>query len=307
MRIARKKFKKNKFFRSAIVKFVIASYTRLNFNKLKIYLLLAFMKQYLDLLKYVMENGEERSDRTGVGTIGVFGAQARFDLRDSFPLLTTKKLHTRSIIYELLWFLKGDTNIKYLNDNRVTIWDEWADSDGNLGRVYGAQWTDWRTPDGKSINQIDALIEGLKKDPFGRRHIVSAWNPGELDKMALPPCHAMFQFHVNSQGELRCQLYQRSADLFLGVPFNIASYAMLTMMVAQVCGYKPREFIHTFGDLHIYKNHIEQVQTQLSREPRALPTLTLNPERKAITEFEFEDFKFEGYDPHPTIKAPIAV
>ena len=265
------------------------------------------MKQYLDLLKFVLENGEERSDRTGVGTIGVFGAQARFDLRGSFPLLTTKKLHTRSIIYELLWFLKGDTNIKYLNDNRVTIWDEWADKDGNLGRIYGAQWTDWRASDGRSVNQIDRLIEGLKKDPFGRRHIVSAWNPGELDKMALPPCHALCQFHVNGSGELRCQLYQRSADLFLGVPFNIASYAMLTMMVAQVCGYKPREFIHTFGDLHIYKNHIEQVKTQLSRDPRPLPTLRLNPARKNIGDFTFEDFSFEGYDPHPAIKAPIAV
>lgn len=268
---------------------------------------LDFMKQYLDLLKYVLDNGEERSDRTGVGTIGVFGAQARFDLRESFPLLTTKKLHTRSIIYELLWFLKGDTNIKYLNDNRVSIWDEWADADGNLGRIYGAQWTDWRTPDGRSINQIDRLIEGLKKDPFGRRHIVSAWNPGELDKMALPPCHALFQFHVNGAGELRCQLYQRSADLFLGVPFNIASYALLTMMVAQVCGYKPREFIHTFGDLHIYKNHLEQVKTQLAREPRPLPKMRINPERKNIRDFVFEDFSLEGYDPHPTIKAPIAV
>lgn len=265
------------------------------------------MKQYLDLLKFVLENGDERSDRTGVGTIGVFGAQTRFDLRTSFPLLTTKKLHTRSIIYELLWFLKGDTNIKYLNDNRVTIWDEWADENGDLGRIYGAQWTDWRTPDGRSVNQIDKLIDGLKKDPFGRRHIVSAWNPGELDKMALPPCHALFQFHVNAAGELRCQLYQRSADLFLGVPFNIASYAMLTMMVAQVCGYKPREFIHTFGDLHIYKNHLEQVKTQLSREPRKLPVLHLNPARKNIRDFVFEDFVFEGYDPHPSIKAPIAV
>ena len=189
----------------------------------------------------------------------------------------------------------------------MTIWDEWADKDGNLGRIYGAQWTDWRAPDGRSINQIDRLIEGLKKDPFGRRHIVSAWNPGELDKMALPPCHALFQFHVNGSGELRCQLYQRSADLFLGVPFNIASYAMLTMMVAQVCGYKPREFIHTFGDLHIYKNHIEQVKTQLSRDPRPLPTLRLNPARKNIGDFTFEDFSFEGYDPHPAIKAPIAV
>lgn len=265
------------------------------------------MKEYLNLLKLVMENGAERSDRTGVGTIGVFGAQARFDLRESFPLLTTKKLHTRSIIYELLWFLRGDTNIKYLNDNRVTIWDEWADKDGNLGRVYGAQWRDWRTPDGGKIDQIENLVEGIKKDPFGRRHIVCAWNPGELGKMALPPCHAMFQFYVSHNGGLSCQLYQRSADLFLGVPFNIASYAMLTMMVAQVCNLKPREFIHTFGDLHIYKNHFNQVREQLSREPRRLPTLKLNPDRKRLEDFVFEDFSLEGYDPHPTIKAPIAV
>ncbi len=265
------------------------------------------MKEYLNLLKLVMENGAERSDRTGVGTIGVFGAQARFDLRESFPLLTTKKLHTRSIIYELLWFLRGDTNIKYLNDNRVTIWDEWADKEGNLGRVYGAQWRDWRTPDGGKIDQIENLVEGIKKDPFGRRHIVCAWNPGELGKMALPPCHAMFQFYVSPDGGLSCQLYQRSADLFLGVPFNIASYAMLTMMVAQVCNLKPREFIHTFGDLHIYKNHFNQVREQLSREPRRLPTLKLNPDRKRLEDFVFEDFSLEGYDPHPTIKAPIAV
>ena len=265
------------------------------------------MKEYLNLLKLVMENGAERSDRTGVGTIGVFGAQARFDLRESFPLLTTKKLHTRSIIYELLWFLRGDTNIKYLNDNRVTIWDEWADKEGNLGRVYGAQWRDWRTPDGGKIDQIENLVEGIKKDPFGRRHIVCAWNPGELGKMALPPCHAMFQFYVSPDGGLSCQLYQRSADLFLGVPFTIASYAMLTMMVAQVCNLKPREFIHTFGDLHIYKNHFNQVREQLSREPRRLPTLKLNPDRKRLDDFVFEDFSLEGYDPHPTIKAPIAV
>ena len=265
------------------------------------------MKEYLNLLKLVMENGSERSDRTGVGTIGVFGAQARFDLRESFPLLTTKKLHTRSIIYELLWFLRGDTNIKFLNENRVSIWDEWADKDGNLGRVYGAQWRDWRAPDGRHIDQIKNLVEGIRKDPFGRRHIVSAWNPGELDKMALPPCHALFQFYVSPDGGLSCQLYQRSADLFLGVPFNIASYALLTMMVAQVCGLKPREFVHTFGDLHIYKNHLDQVREQLSREPRALPKMTLNPDRRELDEFVYEDFTLEGYDPHPTIKAPIAV
>lgn len=265
------------------------------------------MKEYLNLLKLVMENGSERSDRTGVGTIGVFGAQARFDLRESFPLLTTKKLHIRSIIYELLWFLRGDTNIKFLNENRVSIWDEWADKDGNLGRVYGAQWRDWRAPDGRHIDQIKNLVEGIRKDPFGRRHIVSAWNPGELDKMALPPCHALFQLYVSPDGGLSCQLYQRSADLFLGVPFNIASYALLTMMVAQVCGLKPREFVHTFGDLHIYKNHLDQVREQLSREPRALPKMKLNPDRRELDEFVYEDFTLEGYDPHPTIKAPIAV
>jgi len=265
------------------------------------------MKEYLDLLKYVKENGQERVDRTKVGTIGVFGAQTRFDLTKGFPLLTTKKLHTRSIIYELLWFLKGDTNIKYLNDNKVTIWDEWADSNGDLGRIYGAQWTDWISPDGQHINQIKNLIEGIKKDPFGRRHIVSAWNPGELSKMALPPCHAFFQFYVSKDDSLSCQLYQRSADLFLGVPFNIASYAIFTHMVAQVCGLKAQDFVHTFGDLHIYKNHLEQVDTQLSRETRALPTLKINESVKNIEDFVFEDFVIENYDPHPAIKAPIAV
>lgn len=265
------------------------------------------MKEYLDLLKLVLENGEERSDRTGVGTVGLFGAQARFDLRSSFPLLTTKKLHTRSIIYELLWFLKGDTNIKYLNDNRVTIWDEWADSEGNLGRIYGAQWRDWRSPDGGSVDQIKNLVDGIRRDPFGRRHVVCAWNPGELGKMALPPCHAMFQFYVWPDGGLSCQLYQRSADLFLGVPFNIASYSLLTMMVAQVCGLKPREFVHTFGDLHIYKNHLDQVREQLSRAPRELPAMKLNPERRELDEFVFEDFVLEDYNPYPAIKAPIAV
>lgn len=265
------------------------------------------MKEYLNLLNQVLTDGEERKDRTGVGTIGIFGAQARFDLRKGFPLLTTKKLHLRSIIYELLWFLRGDTNIKFLKDNGVSIWDEWADKDGNLGRVYGAQWRDWITPDGRHIDQIRNLIEGIKNDPFGRRHIVSDWNPGELDKMALPPCHALFQLHVSGDGELSCQLYQRSCDLFLGVPFNIASYALLTMMVAQVCGLKPKEFIHTYGDLHIYKNHIEQVKEQLGRVPKALPTMTLNPDVNDIGDFKYEDFKLEGYDPYPAIKAPIAV
>ena len=265
------------------------------------------MKEYLNLLNQVLTDGEERKDRTGVGTIGIFGAQARFDLCKGFPLLTTKKLHLRSIIYELLWFLRDDTNIKFLKDNGVSIWDEWADKDGNLGRVYGAQWRDWIAPDGRHIDQIRNLIEGIRNDPFGRRHIVSAWNPGELDEMALPPCHALFQLHVSGDGELSCQLYQRSCDLFLGVPFNIASYALLTMMVAQVCGLKPKEFIHTYGDLHIYKNHIEQVKEQLGRIPRALPTMTLNPDVNDIGDFKYEDFKLEGYDPYPAIKAPIAV
>jgi thymidylate synthase len=236
----------------------------------------------------------------------VFGAQARFDLRNNFPLLTTKKVHTKSIIYELLWFLRGDTNVKYLNEHGVTIWDEWADKDGDLGRVYGAQWCDWRTPDGRSLNQIDQVIEQIKKNPDSRRLIVSAWNPGEIEQMALPPCHAMFQFYA-SDGELSCQLYQRSADIFLGVPFNIASYALLTLMVAQVCGLKPGEFVHTFGDLHLYVNHVEQAKLQLLRAPRPLPQMKLNPAVKKIDDFKFEDFELTGYDPHPAIKAPIAV
>ena len=263
------------------------------------------MKQYLDLLRLVLDDGKFKADRTGTGTYSVFGAQARFPLPDGFPLLTTKKLHLKSIIYELLWFLRGDTNIKYLNEHGVTIWDEWADEDGNLGRVYGAQWCDWRTPEGRSVNQIDQVIEQIKKNPDSRRLIVSAWNVGEIDKMALPPCHAMFQFFVQ-EGELSCQLYQRSADLFLGVPFNIASYALLTMMVAQVCGLKPGNFVHTFGDLHLYSNHVEQARLQLTREPRKLPEMRLNSVRN-IHEFQFEDFELVGYDPHPTIKAPIAV
>jgi len=264
------------------------------------------MIQYLDLLRHVLEHGKPKADRTGTGTYSVFGAQARFDLRKNFPLLTTKKVHTKSIIYELLWFLRGDTNVKYLNEHGVTIWDEWADKDGNLGRVYGAQWCDWRTTDGQSINQIDQLIEQIKKNPDSRRHIVSAWNPGEIEQMALAPCHALFQFYV-IDGELSCQLYQRSADIFLGVPFNIASYALLTLMVAQVCGLKAGDFVHTFGDLHLYSNHVEQAKLQLSREPRPLPQMKLNPAVKNIDDFKFEDFELAGYNPHPAIKAPIAV
>jgi thymidylate synthase len=264
------------------------------------------MNQYHQLLQLVLEQGKFKADRTGTGTTSVFGAQARFPLGGSFPLLTTKKLHLKSIIYELLWFLRGDTNVKYLNEHGVTIWDEWADADGNLGRVYGAQWCDWRTTDGSAINQIDRVIEQIQKNPDSRRLIVSAWNVGEIEKMALPPCHALFQFFVQD-GELSCQLYQRSADLFLGVPFNIASYALLTMMIAQVTGLKPGTFVHTFGDLHLYSNHLEQAKLQLTREPRPLPAMKLNPAVKNIHDFKFEDFTLEGYDPHPAIKAPIAV
>ena len=266
------------------------------------------MKEYQRLLKLVLDTGKTRSDRTGTGTISVFGAQARFNLRNSFPCLTTKKLHLRSIIHELLWFLKGDTNIKYLKDNKVTIWDEWADENGNHGPVYGEQWRKWKTADGLNIDQIKELIKNIKENPNSRRHIVSAWNPGELNKMALPPCHAFFQLYVDTESkELSCQLYQRSADLFLGVPFNIASYSLLTMMIAQVCSLKAGEFVHTFGDLHIYSNHIEQVNTQLQREPRELPKMKINPNIKSIDEFTYEDFELEGYDPHPSIAAPIAV
>jgi thymidylate synthase len=264
------------------------------------------MIQYLDLLRHVLEHGKFKADRTGTGTYSVFGAQMRFDLRKSFPLLTTKKTHLKSITHELLWFLRGDTNVKSLNANGVTIWDEWADADGNLGRIYGAQWTDWRTADGRSINQIDDVIAQIKKNPDSRRLIVTAWNPGEISAMALPPCHALFQFYV-SDGELSCQLYQRSADIFLGVPFNIASYALLVLMVAQVCGLKPGEFVHTFGDLHLYANHVEQAKLQLTREPRPLPQMKLNPAVKNIRDFKFEDFELTNYDPHPGIKAPIAV
>jgi thymidylate synthase len=264
------------------------------------------MVQYLDLLRLVLEKGKKRTDRTGTGTYCIFGAQSRFPLAEGFPLLTTKKLHLKSIIYELLWFLRGDTNVKYLNDHGVTIWDEWAGAQGNLGRIYGAQWCDWRTPDGGSINQIDRVIEQIKTKPDSRRIIVSAWNAGELEQMALPPCHALFQFFVQD-GELSCQLYQRSADLFLGVPFNVASYSLLTMMVAQVCDLKPGTFIHTFGDLHLYVNHIDQAKLQLTREPRALPKLQLNPAVKNIHDFKYEDFELFDYNPHPGIRAPIAV
>ena len=264
------------------------------------------MRQYLELMRHVAERGHRKNDRTGTGTLSVFGWQMRFDLAEGFPLLTTKKLHTRSIIHELLWFLRGDTNIKYLKDNGVSIWDEWADENGELGPVYGKQWRSWEAPDGRSIDQIAQLIEALKKNPDSRRHIVSAWNPSEVDRMALPPCHALFQFYV-AGGKLSCQLYQRSADIFLGVPFNIASYALLTLMVAQVCGYEPGDFVWTGGDCHLYANHLEQAQLQLSREPRALPQLRINPEVKDIFAFKFEDFSLEGYDPHPHIKAPVAV
>jgi thymidylate synthase len=264
------------------------------------------MLQYQQLLRLVLDQGRFKADRTGTGTYSVFGAQARFPLQEGFPLLTTKKLHVKSIIHELLWFLRGDTNVRYLNENGVTIWDEWADEKGDLGRIYGAQWCDWRTPDGRSINQIQQVIEQIKTTPDSRRLIVSAWNVGEIDKMALPPCHTLFQFFVQ-EGELSCQLYQRSADLFLGVPFNIASYALLTLMVAQVTGLKPGTFVHTFGDLHLYANHLEQARLQLTREPRPLPTLKINPAVKNILDFRYEDFELVGYDPHPSIKAPIAV
>jgi thymidylate synthase len=264
------------------------------------------MRTYLDLLRFVKETGRFKQDRTGTGTYSVFGAQVRFDLAAGFPLLTTKKLHLRSIIHELLWFLKGDTNVQYLQDNGVTIWDEWADQEGNLGRVYGAQWCDWRTADGRSVNQIREVIAQIRANPESRRLVVSAWNPGELGQMALAPCHALFQFYV-SEGRLSCQLYQRSADIFLGVPFNIASYALLTLMVAQVCGLQPGDFVHTFGDLHLYANHLEQAELQLSREPRDLPTIRLNPEVKELEDFRFEDFQLIGYEPHSAIKAPIAI
>jgi thymidylate synthase len=264
------------------------------------------VRQYHDLLRLVLDRGRPRSDRTGTGTLSIFGAQTRFDLREKFPLLTTKKLHIKSIIYELLWFLRGDTNVRYLNEHGVTIWDEWADKEGDLGRVYGAQWRAWRGQNDVHVDQIENAIAQIKSTPQSRRLIVSAWNPAEIDKMALPPCHVLFQFYVQD-GELSCQLYQRSADLFLGVPFNIASYSLLTLMVAQVCDLKPGDFVHTFGDLHLYRNHLEQAHEQLARDCRPLPRMKLNPAIKNIRDFQFEDFQLIGYDPHPTIKAPIAV
>ena len=264
------------------------------------------MQQYLDLLRHVRDHGVYREDRTGTGTYSIFGHQMRFDLNDGFPLVTTKKVVMRLVIHELLWFLMGSTNIRYLLDNNVHIWDEWADEEGNLGPVYGSQWRSWPGPDGRSIDQIEAVVSSIRSNPSSRRHIVSAWNVAEVDTMALPPCHTLFQFYV-AEGKLSCQLYQRSADLFLGVPFNIASYALLTMMVAQVCDLQPGEFVHTFGDAHLYANHLEQANLQLSREPRPLPTLTLNPAVKDISGFRIGDFELRGYNPHGAIKAPIAV
>ena len=264
------------------------------------------MRQYLDLMSHVLEHGDRKTDRTGTGTLSVFGWQMRFRLQDGFPLLTTKKLPTRSIIHELLWFLQGDTNIRYLKENGVSIWDEWADENGDLGPVYGKQWRHWQTADGRGVDQITRLIEGIKRNPDSRRHLVTAWNPGEVENMALPPCHALFQFYV-ANGRLSCQLYQRSADIFLGVPFNIASYALLTHMVAQACELEPGDFIWTGGDCHLYLNHLEQAREQLSREPRPLLQLCINPAVKDVFAFRFEDFTLEGYDPHPHIKAPVAV
>ena len=264
------------------------------------------MRQYLDLLSHVLENGTAKDDRTGTGTLSVFGHQMRFDLAEGFPVPTTKKLHMKAVICELLWFLRGDTNVAWLQERGVTIWDEWADERGELGPVYGHQWRSWPTPDGRSVDQIAAVIESIRTNPDSRRHIVSAWNVADIDSMALPPCHTMFQFYV-ADGRLSCQLYQRSADVFLGVPFNIASYALLTMMVAQVCELEPGEFVHTLGDAHLYLNHLDQARLQLTREPRALPRLRINPDRKGIDDFAPSDFELVGYDPHPGIKAPIAV
>jgi len=264
------------------------------------------MQQYHDLITRVLTEGVDKEDRTGTGTLSVFGHQMRFNLQEGFPLITTKKLHTRSIIHELLWFLKGDTNINYLKENKVGIWDEWADENGNLGRVYGAQWRSWQAPNGMKIDQIANVVESIKKDPNSRRHLVVAFNPGEIEQMKLPPCHAFFQFYV-AKGELSCQMYQRSADIFLGVPFNIASYALLTMMIAQVTNLKPKEFIHTLGDAHLYSNHLDQAKLQISRESRPLPQMKINPAIKSIFDFKFEDFELVGYDPHPHIKAVVAV
>lgn len=264
------------------------------------------MRQYLNLLETILEKGSVKEDRTGTGTISRFGHQMRFDLSEGFPMVTTKKLHLKSIIYELLWFLKGDTNVKYLQDNGVRIWNEWADDDGNLGHIYGYQWRSWPTSDGGHIDQISQVIEAIKNNPDSRRHLVSAWNVGELDKMNLPPCHILFQFYV-ADGKLSCQLYQRSADVFLGVPFNIASYALLTMMIARVCGLEPGDFVHTFGDVHIYANHIEQVRLQLTRQPYPLPTMNINRDVKSIFDFKFEDFELVGYQSHPHIKGDVAV
>ncbi|RMF18131.1 MAG: thymidylate synthase [Alphaproteobacteria bacterium] len=264
------------------------------------------MQAYLDLMRRILDEGVPVDDRTGVGTLSVFGHQMRFDLAAGFPLLTTKKLHLKSIIYELLWFLRGDTNIGWLNEHGVTIWDEWADENGDLGPVYGRQWRAWPTADGRTIDQIARLVEDLKTNPHSRRHIVSAWNVGEIERMALPPCHCLFQFHV-ARGRLSCQLYQRSADVFLGVPFNIASYALLTLMIAQTTGYEPGEFIHTLGDAHLYRNHLEQARLQLSRRPRALPRIEIHPDVRDLFSFSYEDFRLVGYDPHPHIPAPVAV
>jgi thymidylate synthase len=264
------------------------------------------MRQYLDLLQHILDKGTPKDDRTGTGTISVFGYQMRFDLQEGFPLLTTKKLHLRSIIYELLWFLNGDTNVKYLQENKVRIWNEWADENGELGPIYGKQWVRWETPDGRHINQIQNAVDKLRNNPDSRRIIINAWNVGELDQMALTPCHALFQFYV-AGGRLSCQLYQRSADVFLGVPFNIASYALLTLMMAQVCDLQPGEFIHTFGDVHLYNNHVEQANLQLTREPRPLPNIKLNPAVRSIFDFKYEDFELTGYDPHPHIKAQVSV
>lgn len=264
------------------------------------------MKQYLDLLGHVLKNGVRKDDRTGTGTVSTFGYQMRFDLAEGFPLLTTKKLHLKSIIYELLWFLRGDTNVQFLHDHKVSIWDEWADKNGDLGNIYGYQWRSWRSADGKTTDQIADVVKSIKENPDSRRHLVSAWNVGDLDKMALPPCHILFQFWV-ANGKLSLQLYQRSCDIFLGIPFNIASYALLLMMMAQATGLQPGEFVHTLGDAHIYTNHLEQVDLQLSREPRNLPTMKLNPERTSIFDFQFADFTLEGYDPHPHIKGKVAV